>query len=206
MSINLPWLTWWWSIHPVLWRVASINCILDAWATHGWILAVSNIAQATPVSNSTLSSHPSYVVLQFTLWLFDSQWTRFDNQVSVYSTQQAVATICRSVSGLSNYLEIRTFSIIFAKPSLMADTTLILVLPSFRSLWIFPMSVLSFSLNCWSRSEASQHLVWPFTPRLHMNAPKASLMPCSMHGMESLNAGHWIPEAWRVDCNSQVIE
>ena len=39
-----------------------------------------------------------------------------------------------SVSGLLKYLEIRTFSIIFAKPGHMADTLLILALPSFRSL------------------------------------------------------------------------
>jgi hypothetical protein len=53
------------------------------------------------------------------------------------------------------YHELRTFLIIFAKPGLMADTLLILALPSFRSLWLFPMSMLSFSANCWSRSCAS---------------------------------------------------
>jgi len=88
----------------------------------------------------------------------------------------------------------------------MADTLLILALPSFRSLWLFPMSMLSFSPNCWSRSWASQDMVRPITPRLLMNAPNASCMPCAMHGVWFLNAGHSIPEASSVDYGSRVIE
>jgi len=88
----------------------------------------------------------------------------------------------------------------------MADTFLILALPSFRSLWLFPMSVLSFSPNCWLRSWASQDLVHLFTPRLLMNAPIACWMTCTMHGMWCVDAGHSIPEALRIDCNSRVIK
>jgi len=126
--------------------------------------------------------------------------------VLVKLIQQAFSAIGRSASGLSKYHEIRTFSIIFAKPGLIADTLLILALPSPRSLWLFPMSMLSFSPNCWSHSWASQNLVWPFTLRLLMNAPKASCMTCAMHGMWFLNASHSIQEASSVDCSLRIIE
>jgi len=88
----------------------------------------------------------------------------------------------------------------------MADTLLILPLPSLRSLWLLPMSVLSFSPNCWSRSWASQDLVRPFTPRLIMDEPTVSWMTCAMHGMWCLNARHSIPEASKVVCNLRVID
>ena len=88
----------------------------------------------------------------------------------------------------------------------MADTLLILTLPSFRSHWLFPMSMLSFSPNCWSRAWASHDFMRPFTLSLLMNAPKASCMTCALHGMWFLNGGHSIPEDSRVDCSSQVIE
>jgi len=95
---------------------------------------------------------------------------------------------------------------IFAKPGFMADTLLILALPSFRSLCLFPVSMLSLSPNCWSRSWASRDLLRPFTLCLLMNAPKASCMMCAMQGMWFLNAGHSISEASSVDCSSCVIE
>jgi len=88
----------------------------------------------------------------------------------------------------------------------MADTSLILALPSFRNLWLFPMAMLSISPNCWSRSWASQHLVEPFTLRLLMNTPNASCMTRAMHGMWFPNAGSSIPEAWSVGCSSHVIQ
>jgi len=65
---------------------------------------------------------------------------------------EVFSAIWRWVSRLSKYLDICTFSIIFAKHSLIADTLLILALPSFRSLWLLPMSMLSFSPKCRSRS------------------------------------------------------
>ena len=119
---------------------------------------------------------------------------------------QGFSAIWRSVSGLPKYHEICTFSIIFAKPGFMAYTWFILALPSVRSLWLFPTSMLSFSPNCWSCSWASEDLGRPFTPRLLMNALKASCMTCAMHGMWFLSAGHLIPEASSVDCSSRVIE
>ena len=111
-----------------------------------------------------------------------------------------------SLSGHSQCLQIRTFSNIFANPGLITDTLLILALPSFRSLWLFPMSVLAFPPNCWSHSWASYNLVRPLTLRLFTNIPKASWMACAMHGMWCLIAGHTIPEASRVDCSSRVIK
>ena len=126
--------------------------------------------------------------------------------MSAESTQQAFSSIWWSVSGYSKYDEIRTFSMIFAKPGPMADTLLILALPSCRSLWLFPMSILSFSPNWWSHSWASQDLVWPFTLRLLRNAPRASWMTCALHGMGCVNAGHSIREGSRVDCSSRVSE
>jgi len=97
-------------------------------------------------------------------------------------------------------------SIIIAKPCLIADTLLIGALPSFQSLWLFPMPILSFPPNCRLRSWASQDLVRPFTPRLLVNAPKASFMMCATHGMWFLNAGRSIPEASWVHCNPQLVE
>jgi len=88
----------------------------------------------------------------------------------------------------------------------MADTVLILTLPSFRSLWLFPIWILSFSPNCGLHWWAFQDLVWPFTIRLLINTPKASWMKCNMLGMRFFNADHWILEASRVDCNSRGIE
>jgi len=88
----------------------------------------------------------------------------------------------------------------------MADTLLIRALPSFRSLWLFPMCMVSFSPNWWSRSLASQDLVRPFTPRLLMTAPQASCLTCTMHCMWFLRGGHSIPEAASVDCSSSVIK
>jgi len=88
----------------------------------------------------------------------------------------------------------------------MADTLLILALPSFRSLWLFPISLISFSPNCWSHSWATQDLVQPFTRRVLMNAPKARWMTCAVHGMWFLNAGHSIPAASRVVCSLRLME
>jgi len=94
----------------------------------------------------------------------------------------------------------------FAKPGFMAVTWSILALLSFRSLWLFPMFMPSFSPNCWLHSWASNDLMWPFTPRLLRNAPKTSCMTCAMHGMLFLNADHWITDTSSVDCSSSVIE
>jgi len=126
--------------------------------------------------------------------------------VSAYSIQHAFSAIWRSVSGHLKYFKIRTFSIIFAKRGLMADNLLILASPSLRCLWLFPISMLSFSPNCWSRSGASQDLVRPFPPRLLMNAPNVSCMTCAMPGMWFFNAGHSVPESSSVDCILRVIE
>ena len=144
--------------------------------------------------------------MQCRLCLSGSQWTRFGDQVSAYFIQHAFYSIWRSPSGLSKYHEICTFSNIFAKPGLMADTLVILALPSVPSLWLFPMSVLSFSPNCWSSSCATQDLVLPFTPGLLMNAHKPSCLMCTMHGMWFLNAGQLIPEASSVYFSSRVTE
>jgi hypothetical protein len=103
-------------------------------------------------------------------------------------------------------MKIRTFSIIIAKPGLMADTLLILEFPSFRSLWLFPMSIHAFSPNCRSRSWAFYDSVRPVSPRLLMYTPIASCMTCPMDGMCFLNAGHSIRETSSVDCSSRAIE
>jgi len=110
------------------------------------------------------------------------------------------------VSGLSKCLEIRTGSSIFAKPGRIADTLLIPALHCFPSLWLFPMFVLSFTPTCCSRSWASQDLVQPCTPRVLMNAPKASWTTCAMHCMWFLIAGHLIPDASGVDWRFRVFE
>ena len=118
-------------------------------------------------------------------------------------------TICCSMAvsvRVFQYLEICTVSIIFAKRGLMAHNLLISASLPLWSLWLFPISMLTSSPNCWSRSWASQDLVRPFPLRLIMNAPKASWMACAIHGMWFHNAGYSIPEAWRVDCNLRVIE
>ena len=107
---------------------------------------------------------------------------------------------------IQSIMKYATFSIILAKPGFMAHTIVIVALPSFRSLWLFPMSTLSFSPNCWSRWWASEDLVRHFTPRLLMNAPRASWMVRAMHGMWFLKAGNWIADASSVDCSSRVIE
>jgi len=88
----------------------------------------------------------------------------------------------------------------------MADTLLILTLPSVWSLWLLPISLHSSAAYCWSCSWASQDLMWPYTPRLLMNAPKSSCMTCAMQCVWFLNAGHWIPEILKVDCSSPVIK
>jgi len=201
-----PWHTSQWSTHFELWKVAGNQCILDSGATCMWIHMIGRRARAPPVLSSTMSSHPESVVPWCELGPFDRQWTRFDNQVSAWSIEQAFSAISTSISGLPNYHEIPTFSIILAKHGFMADTLLILALPSFRSLWLFPMSMLSFSPNCRSHSWASQDSVRPFTPRLIISAPEASWMTRAMHGMWFLKSGHWIAEASSVDCNVSVIE
>jgi len=85
-------------------------------------------------------------------WLFDRQCTRFDDQVSVLSIQQAFSAIWRSVSGHSKYVEICTFSIIFAKPGLMADTLLVLAFASVRSLWLYLQAHQASNMICKVRS------------------------------------------------------
>jgi len=137
---------------------------------------------------------------------FKNKCTRFENYMSAYSMHQVFSAIRWSVWGLPIYREIRTFSIIFAKPVLIADTVLIWALPSFLSFWLFPMSMLSFSPNCWSRAWASQGLVPPCTPQLLQNAPQGSCMMCVIRGMWFLNAGHSIREARRVDWSLRAIE
>jgi len=111
-----------------------------------------------------------------------------------------------SVSGCSQCLEMRTLSIIFAQSGRIAATMWILALPSFRSLWLFPMSGHSFCTNCWLCASASKDLMRPLTVRLLMNAPKVSWMRCSIHYMRFLIAGLTIPEASRVDCCSRVMK
>jgi len=105
-----------------------------------------------------------------------------------------------------NMLNLRTFSIIFAKPGFMSDTLLSLALPSFWCHSLFQISILSFSPNCWFRWCASHDLVRPFTPWLFMNAPIVSRMTYAMHGVCLFNAGHSNLEPKRVDCNSQGVE
>jgi len=206
MASTLPWLTSQRSSHLEWWRVAGNWWISGYSATRAWMHLIGRRAWATSVSSSNVSSHPLLEVPLCGLWFVETQFTCFDEQVSAWSIRQAFCTIWRSVSALSKYLEIRTFSIIFAKPGLIADTLLIVVLLSFRSLWLFPMSMLSFSSNCWLRSRASQDLVRPLTPRRLMNAPESSCMTCAMWRIWFLNAGHSIPEASSVDCSSRVIE
>jgi len=103
MALKLPWRTCWWSIHSVLCRVAGNHQIIDSGATDGWVLIIGRLAQPTPVSNTTVISHPLLVVLQFVHWPFDCQWTHFDNQASEESLQQAFSAIWWSVSGLSKF-------------------------------------------------------------------------------------------------------
>jgi len=81
----------------------------------------------------------------------------------------------------------------------MADTLLILRIPTFQSLWLIPISMLSFSAKLSSCSWAAQDLVWLFTTGLLINAPKASCMMCPIQGRWFLNAGHSIPESSSVD-------
>ena len=138
--------------------------------------------------------------------MFDSQWTHSNYTMSAESIQQAFTPIWRTVSALSNCLEINTFSIIFAKHGLMADSWLILALASFLSLCLFPMSMLSFCPNCRLHAWASQDLVLPVSPKLLIDARKASWMMCTMHHLWFLNAGHPIPEASIVVYSSWVIE
>ena len=57
----------------------------------------------------------------------------FENQVLALSIKHGFSDLSRSVPGLSKYLEVHTCSIISGKPDLMADTLVILALPSFRS-------------------------------------------------------------------------
>jgi len=75
---------------------------------------------------------------------------------SINSFRRPVVSLINSGCILC-YMEIsfRTFNISWntyflnplGKPGLMANTLFILALPSFRSLWLFPMSMLSFSPN-----------------------------------------------------------
>jgi hypothetical protein len=118
----------------------------------------------------------------------------------------AFSALWRSVAGLSQYLEIRTVSMIVGNPYLMADTRLNLVLPKVRSVWRYLISMLSFSPICWSCSLVTHDLLRHYTPWLRMNAPTASGMTCTVHGMWFLNAGHSILESSSVDYSLQVIE
>jgi len=131
-----------------------------------------------------------------------------DNLFSIACTINSASIRCyfKVSFRIWKFIEIHTLSIIFAKPCLMTDTRVILALPSLRSLLLVPMSMLSFSPNGWSRSWASEDLVWPFTPRLLTNTPQASWMTCAMHDMWFVNAGHTILEASKVNCNMGIME
>jgi len=206
MASKLPSHTSQWSIHLELWKVVGIHWILDFGATLVWIPVISRRDLASSALSSNVSWRPQSDVQWWGHWLFDSQWTRFDDQVSVLSILHGYSVIWRSVSGHSKSDETRTFSSIFVKPGLMADTLLILVLAFFRFLWLLPMSMVSFSSNYWSCSLACQDLMQCFTPKLLMNAPTASCMLCAMCGIWSVNAGHSIPDASSIDCSACVVE
>jgi len=197
---------WQSSIRPVLWGVAGTHRIVHFGTTLGWILIISRLAQATRVLSSNMSSHPKSVLLECGLSLLDSHWTRFNYVVLQYSIQQAFTAVGRSVSGLSKYREARTFSIILAKHGYTANTLLILALPSFRSLWLFPLSMLSFSPDCWLLSWASQDKVRPFPPRLLMKATKVCCITYAMYPKWFLNAGHSIRESSTIHYSTLVIE
>jgi len=79
-------------------------------------------------------------------------------------------------------------------------------MPSFRSLWLFSMSVLSFSPDCWSCSWAFHAILRPFITRLLINALKRSWMPCDIHGMWFRKGDHSIPQTSSVFCSSWVME
>jgi len=206
MAWIIPWHTAQPSIHPVLWRVAGNNCIWDCAVTGAWIPVIGRHARTTPMLSSLCLHINNRNSCNADSGFLENQWTHFDDQVSVYSLQQVFSAIWKSVSGLSKYHAIRTVSNIFAKRGLLSETLLILALPVSRNLWLFPISTPLFSPNSWSRSGASQDLVWPFALGLLMNASQASCMTCGMHGMWVLSAGHSVTEAPSVDCSSGVME
>jgi len=117
-----------------------------------------------------------------------------------------MCAISWSVSVYLTFLELCTFSIIFTKPGFLANTLLILALPSFRSLWHISLCMLSFCPNCWSRWCASQVLLQPSTLRLVMNSPQASCVTRAMHGLWFLNLSNLSMEVWRANCRASVAK
>jgi len=88
----------------------------------------------------------------------------------------------------------------------MANSLLIPELPSLRRLWLFPISIVSFSPHCRSYPWGFQDLVRPSISRMLMNAHNASWTLCAIHGMQILIADDSILEASRFDCSSRVIK
>jgi len=159
VASNLPWRTCHWSIHPVLWKVAGNHHILDYRATRGWILVISSLAQTTPVFSPNVFRHPWMVVPQCGLWLSGSQELVLPTRCQRNQYSKHWLLYVGQFQDFQNILKIHTFSIIFAKPVLIAATLLIRAFPSSRSHWLYPMSMLSFSPNCWLCWWASQDLM-----------------------------------------------
>ena len=125
------------------------------------------------------------------------------------SIMNAARILCyMKVTGSTFELSWNTyFALSFAGPGPRAEAQLIVALPSFRSLRLFPMTTHSFSLNCWLGSWAFQDLGRLFTPWLPMNVRKSSWRAGAMHGTWLLNAVHKsIPEASSFDCSWHAIE
>jgi len=162
--------------------------MLDSWATRSSIFMIGRDAQPTPLSNSRAFWHPELVVLRFVHWLFDPQWTHFNDLVSVWWIHRAFTVVWTWVSGFSKLLGICILPTIFAKPGLMAEILLNQALPSFGRIWLFSLSVISFSPSCWSHSWATKDLVRPVILRLLMNTLEASWITFSMDAMSLLNA------------------
>jgi len=137
----------------------------------------------------------------WTLAVWQSMNTFYD-QVLVYTMQLAFSALWWSVWGLAKYLEVCTFSHIFAKPGHMADTLSILALPSLWSLWLFPLSMLSFSPNCWLCHELPKtwYGLWHWDCSWMHLAPAvrharcmvccSSMQPCRVRSPQQLNAAH----------------
>jgi len=91
MVLKLPWRTWRWSMYSVWWSVACDQCVLDSWATCGWILQIGRNAEAMPVSNSTVSSHQLVSTVIRTLACRQSKNSFWRPGISIINT----VSICR---------------------------------------------------------------------------------------------------------------
>jgi len=162
MASILPWHNLKLSIEIELWTVAGSQWILEFGAILVWILVFGRLTRAIHTLSSHWSSHleSEYYNAVFGFWIVNELLSVTSHDCNQYRKH---SVLYAGRFGTLNIPWISSFLNYLWKPGHKADTLLIVALPSFRSLWVFPMCMLAFFTHCRSWLWDSRNSVLPST-------------------------------------------